>query len=254
MPALEEAVREAAAAMAELQQRIAEVEQSIRVAETKRDSMNRVLAQIGERRQRLEKELQELAVPLTDPVREVEEQLAQETAELSAREAGLPSCATRAGAAGRAAGQRASRRSRRAARSPISKPVPGAGGAAGEDRPEQGQRRAGFSIARSPRRVISGKALDIEPGWEDALEAVLRERLERARARSPRPSLDWFAEGATPPGGWPCSRPRPAPRACHTCDGRHVVSEGALVASGDRAPAGGLAARRALQERSPRRR
>jgi chromosome segregation protein len=83
LPQREAAVAEAARALNELQQQIATTEQGIRVGETRRDSAAQGLARIAERRTRLAAELETLAIPATDPVREVEEQLAQEAVELA---------------------------------------------------------------------------------------------------------------------------------------------------------------------------
>ncbi len=89
MPPLEEALRAAAAVTAELQQKIAMGEQAIRVTETKRDSVQRALAQLTQRRQRLEGELGGCRRPCTAQISEVEEQLAQEGEELRSKEASV---------------------------------------------------------------------------------------------------------------------------------------------------------------------
>src|SRR6185295_12502681 len=44
------------------------------------------------------------------------------------------------------------------------------------------------------------QAVDIEPGWEDALEAVLRERLNALNLADLDLALAWVAEGTRPPG------------------------------------------------------
>src|SRR6185437_8805772 len=86
LPEREAAVAEATRVLSELQQQIAMTEQGIRVGEARRDSAAQALARIAERRTRLASELEALAVPDTDPVHEVEEQLAQETVELAGKQ------------------------------------------------------------------------------------------------------------------------------------------------------------------------
>ncbi len=51
------------------------------------------------------------------------------------------------------------------------------------------------------RRLWQG--LDIEPGWEDALEAVLRERLDAVELERLDAVLGWLAGGADAKGGPP---------------------------------------------------
>jgi chromosome segregation protein len=55
------------------------------------------------------------------------------------------------------------------------------------------------------RRLWQG--LDIEPGWEDALEAVLRERLNAVELPSSRVQRDWHDVRAGDDGG-PAARRR----------------------------------------------
>ena len=122
----------------------------------------------------------------SDALRDVEEQLAQETR----RPRGAQKRAWRRL-------RRRCRRCRQRQRAPathwqrdgktLGRPrgaSPGARRAAGEDRPRRGHRRAGCDAQGPRRRAQLWQVLDIEPGWEDALEAVLRERLNAARARA----------------------------------------------------------------------
>jgi chromosome segregation protein len=76
LPALEEALATATQALAEVQQHIADAEQNARVAETRRDNLARMIAQLAERRTRVAAEIAALPTPDGEPIREVEAQLA----------------------------------------------------------------------------------------------------------------------------------------------------------------------------------
>ncbi len=107
LPALEQAVAETSRILAEQGERIALTEQDVRVAETRRDSVAGTLAQLAARQERLQQELAGIRAPTTDPLREVEEQLAVE----NARPRGQAQGAGRAPADGRvAAGEGSARR------------------------------------------------------------------------------------------------------------------------------------------------
>ncbi len=201
LPALEQAVAEAAAASASLQQQIALAEQAIRVIETRREHLDRTLAQLAQRRERLVGELHELAAPVTGQIAEVEEQLRGETAELESKRVGLDALRDsvqglqeRQKAASEAAQQTgrelADLEAREQALSALQAKI------------GQGQDSAQWLEARGlahARRLWQG--LDIERGWEDALEAVLRERLNAVELDRLESALAW-GEGAgegTPP-------------------------------------------------------
>jgi len=200
LPALEDAVREAARVAAELQQQIALVEQAIRVAETKRDNGRRVLAQFAQRRERLAGELGGLAPIATEQLRLVEEQLAQEQAELAGREAGLAALRERVQAL-QDAQRGANDASQQAGRRHAELEARAQALAALQAKIGQGKDNAGWLEQRGlahAHRLWQG--LDIEPGWEDALEAVLRERLNAVELDRLDLAAPWLASGATPPG------------------------------------------------------
>ena len=73
LPALEQSVAEASRLMVEIQQRMNEIEQTIRVGETRRENASKVLAALGARRERLDAEALELALPVSDPIAAVAE-------------------------------------------------------------------------------------------------------------------------------------------------------------------------------------
>ena len=64
-------------------------EQDVRVAETRRDSIAGTLSQLAARQERLQQELAGIRAPTTDPLREVEEQLAAETRDLAGKHKAL---------------------------------------------------------------------------------------------------------------------------------------------------------------------
>ena len=220
VPALEAAVAQAAAAGSELQQRIAVIEQSIRVAETKRDNGRRIAAGLAERRSRLETELRGLAPPVTDTVREIEEQLADETAELGAKEAslqalrdGVQALQERRRVDSEAAQQADRRQGELEARAQAL--------AALQAKIGQGKDNTAWLGANGLAEArLLWQGLDIEPGWEDALEAVLRERLNAVELGRLDAAASWLADGATPPG-------RMAVYAPEASEGAGVVAPGA---------------------------
>jgi chromosome segregation protein len=200
LPALEGVVRQAAAAVAQIQQQIALTEQAIRVGETKRDHATRVLAQFAKRRERLEGELAALPAAAGDALRDVEEQLAQERSELGAKEASVN--ALRASVQALQTEQRtAGEGSQRAARRLGELEARAKALEALQSKIGHGKDNASWLAARqlgAAPRLWQG--LDIEPGWEDALEAVLRERLNAVEIGELGAVGEWVAAGQTPPG------------------------------------------------------
>ncbi len=89
LPALEQAVADTSRILAELADKIALTEQDVRVAETRRDSVGTTLKQLAARQERLQQELAGIRAPTTDPLREVEEQLAAETRDLAGKQTAL---------------------------------------------------------------------------------------------------------------------------------------------------------------------
>jgi chromosome segregation protein len=198
MPACATAVADASRALAEIQQQIAMSEQAIRVGETRRDSAAKALARIAERRARLAAELESLAIPETDPVREVEEQLAQETAELAGKQrltqelqASVQSLQTRQRESTEAWQRESRRLADHTARANALSAL--------QSRIGHGKDIDGWLDARglaTARRLW--QAVEIESGWEDALEAVLRERLAALELERLDDALAWV-DGSKPP-------------------------------------------------------
>ena len=194
LPERETAVADATRVLAELQQQIAMTEQGIRVGEARRDSAAQALARIAERRSRLAAELEGLAVPEADPVRDVEEQLAQETAELSGKQAltqALQAAVQELQERQRGAAEEWQRASQRLADLTARADAI----AALQAKIGHGEDIDGWLEARglaNARRLWQG--VEIEPGYEDALEAVLRERLAALELARLDDALDWIAD------------------------------------------------------------
>ncbi|HSQ81150.1 MAG TPA: chromosome segregation protein SMC, partial [Casimicrobiaceae bacterium] len=199
LPGCETALADAAKAFSELQQQIALTEQGIRVAEARRDSVAQSLARIGARRDKLAAELAAIAAPESDALQAVEEQLAQETADLTGRQqqqaelqATVQSLQQRQREAADLwqgnAKALADLEARSAALAALQAKI-------GHGADIDGWLRAhGLTDARRLWQV-----LDIEPGWEDALEAVLRERLNALQLANLDDALGFVGE-AKPPG------------------------------------------------------
>jgi len=198
MPEADSRVAAAAAALSEALQRVTALEQAIRVGETRRESATKALAALAQRRERLEAEAASLATPLNEQITLVAEQLEQERADLSAREAGL--------SASRDAVQALQERQRsasdaweQASRVLAEREARSTALAALQARIGRGKDVDEWLAARRlehARRLW--QQLDIERGWEDALEAVLRERLNALEIDHLDAALAWLDDGALP--------------------------------------------------------
>jgi chromosome segregation protein len=216
LPALEQAAADAAKVLAEFQERIALTEQGMRVAETRRDSAGQTLVQFQQRTRRLNEELDGIKAPVTDPLREVEEQLAQEKVDLSGKQSSLTSLQQTvqslqlrqretADAWQRDSRLLADLEARAHALSALQAKI------------GHGQDIDGWLSANGlggARRLW--QALDIERGWEDALEAVLRERLNALELDRLDEVTAWVADGQEPPRRIAAYAPAPVRHAPHT--------------------------------------
>ncbi len=200
LPALEQSVAEASRLLAEIQQRTHLIEQAIRVGDTRRENAAKVLAALGARRERLDTESRELAQPVTDPIAVVVEQLEQENADLAGREAALAELNAvvmdlqeRHRVAGDTWQQVSRALTDREARSQALTEL--------QAKIDSGKDAAawltGKGLQNAPRLW---QQLDIERGWEDALEAVLRERLNALELTSLDAALAWIDPKAALPG------------------------------------------------------
>jgi chromosome segregation protein len=199
LPALEQAVAAKSGALAELVSQIASTEQDVRVAETRRDSSAHMLMQLAARQQRLQQELAGIRVPTTDPLREVEEQLAQENRDLAGKHKSLS--ALQQAVASLQERQRETaetwqRDSTRAAELEARSQAL----SALQAKIGHGQDIDAWLDTHglgSARRLW--QSLDIERGWENALEAVLRERLNAIELSRLDDAAAWVDRGAQPP-------------------------------------------------------
>jgi len=199
LPPLDAAVTAAAKTQDELQQRSARIDQEIRVAETRRDSSLRTLAQLTQRRDKLAAELSTLAAPVTDSLAIVEEQLAQEAADLAGKQGAQDALA--AAVQTLQEQQRAgSEEWQRTSRHHADLEARAQALAALQEKIAHGKDTEGWLAAHhltGARRLW--QALDIERGWEDALEAVLRERLNAIELRELEQAGAWVDGDAPPP-------------------------------------------------------
>ncbi len=197
-PAAEQAYRDARGEAESAQQALAEGRRALEVAATSRGHAERVIAQLDARRQRLAEELASTDLPDATEVERLKEEgaaLEAELAELRASQAaledGLPSEEERLRQLSQAADglqqRRASLEARRHALASL-------------------QQQVGASEQMSAwlgQHGLSGRArlwqrVRVRAGREDALEAVLRERLNAIQVDDPAALSDWF--GASPPG------------------------------------------------------
>ncbi|HEX2831182.1 MAG TPA: chromosome segregation protein SMC [Burkholderiales bacterium] len=198
LPLAEEAYRASNLRREELQRAVAQAEQALHVERTKLDHAARVLDQLTSREQRLREE--QAALPAADEAaleriaeeaRELEESLQSLRAQLADKEAELPSL-------------EAELRSRTEALDAASQRLTGVEARVQalrqlQDRIARGAELQGWLESRqldSAPRLWQGIA--IEPGWEDALESVLRERLNGIVLESVGRAVEWSSD--TPPG------------------------------------------------------
>ena len=190
---------QASRTQAELAQKIALMEQDVRVAETRRDSIGHLLTQLASRQQRLQQELTGIRAPTTDPLREVEEQLVAETHDLAGKQTTL--------AALQQAVEALQVRQRETADGwQRDSKILG-------DLEARSQALAALQAKIGHGQDIDGwladnglakarrlwQSLDIERGWEDALEAVLRERLNALELARLDDVAGWVERDAQPP-------------------------------------------------------
>jgi len=203
LPEREQAVAAAAAVFADLQQRIGLAEQAIRVIETKRENVAELVRQLAPRRERLQGELDAPGAPMTAQIADVDDQLRQEKSELASKESGLNALRdtvqdlqerqrAASDAAQKAGHELADIEARSQALAALQEKI-----GQGKD---SAQWLSDHGIAKA-RRLWQG--LDIEPGWEDALEAVLRERLDAVELERLEAAQEWVGDGtdakAAPP-------------------------------------------------------
>ncbi|HEV2979521.1 MAG TPA: chromosome segregation protein SMC [Casimicrobiaceae bacterium] len=199
LPQGDAALAAAAQALSGVQQQCGESEQALRVAETQRANAGKTLDALTQRRERLEAEAGALGAPLAAQIALVAQQLEDETADLAERETGLNGLRTavqtlqeRQRTAGDTWQQASRALAEREARSEALSALQARIGRGKDADAWLEARRLGHA-----RRLW--QQLDIERGWEDALEAVLRERLNALELPTLDAALAW-ADGGPLPG------------------------------------------------------
>jgi chromosome segregation protein len=198
-PALDTAVADAAARFTDLANAIVEIEQAIRVAETRRENASHSLLQLDRRGAALDEELRSLAAPVGADIDVVREQLAQEAGELADKEASLATL--------QSAVQDLQERQRGASEAWRGESKALADLEAREQALAALQARVGHGKDKDAWLDKAGladapqlwRSLDVDPGWNDALEAVLRERLEALELRALDDATAWASDDEGPP-------------------------------------------------------
>ncbi len=194
IPALETTLATATAALADLQRKISLSEQNIRIGDTRRDHHLRNVAALDERHRKLSADIVVAAPAASDPICDVEDQLAQERGELAGREARLAELAQMAQTlqdAHRAASDAWHNASRTLAdldahRQALAALQAKIGHSEDADRWRE---QKGLTAARQ-----LWQAIDVESPWENAVEAVLRERLEGLEVENLDQVAAWLAD------------------------------------------------------------
>jgi len=198
LPAAEQAYRDARSESERLQQVLAEARRNVEVASTRRGHAEKLAAQLEARAQRLEEERAAIVMPDATAVEQLraeglalDDEIAALRLDQSAGEDALPGLDQTFRAATQAVEglrqQLASVEARRHALVGLQQQV----GSSEQMAAWLGQN----GLSERPRLW---QHIRVDAGWEDALEAVLRERLNAIAVQDPRSLADWF--GASPPG------------------------------------------------------
>lgn len=191
LPALETAVQEAAQRFVELQQQMAQLEQTVRVAETRRDNSLRAADQLRQRREKLEGELTEMSGPGVVAVSDVEEQLAQENEALQSQQQSLTDLQQEVQTL---QGQQRDALAHWQAQSKALTDHTARHQALAALQARIGQPDTDAWLAQKGLNEAARlwQKLDVESGWEDALEALLRERLNALELDSLTDVTHWL--------------------------------------------------------------
>jgi chromosome segregation protein len=198
LPVAEEAYRASSNRRDELQRSLAQAEQGLQVEQTKLSHATRLQAQLASRKERLVEERQALPAPDTTAVeklrvqmRELESTLGEQRAALAEMELLLPQREQELREKNDALDLAVQRLTGFEARMHALQQL--------QDKLSRGAEMEGWLAARSLEgapRLWQGIA--IESGWEDALEAVLRERLNAIALDSLGRTAEWMRD--SPPG------------------------------------------------------
>jgi chromosome segregation protein len=198
LPVAEEAQRASNTRRDELQRGLSRAEQALHVEQTKLDHAARVLDQLAQREERLSEEQAALPVPdeaalqrLREEAQGLEEALHEQRGQLADKEATLPELEQALRSRVDALDSASQRLNVLEARIDALRQL--------QDRIARGAEMEGWLAAReldSAPRLWQG--MTIEPGWEDALEAVLRERLNGIALEHIERAAEWLTD--QPPG------------------------------------------------------
>ncbi len=198
------------------------------------------------RRAALTAELDALAAPVTDEIRAVEEQLEQESAELAGRADALAALQDNVQSLQerqRSSSQAFREDSKRLADLEAHEQALAALQAKvghGEDK-DAWLAQAGLTDATQLWR-----ALDVDRGWNDALEATLRERLEALEIGDLDAAIAWESTDASPPVRLALYAPAPGAPCVPKAAVTRSIAQGSAEAARARPPARRCAAWRAL--------
>jgi chromosome segregation protein len=198
LPVAEETYRATRARRDEFQGNLAQTEQALQVEQTKRDHARRLMEQLAQRRERLQEEHAALQAPDTLEIERLHGALRSEDAALSARrrallekEQSLPQLDQTLRARNEALDAAAQQFTGLEARIGALQQL--------QERLARGASMEGWLVRQklhdAPR---VWQEISIETGWEDALEAALRERLNGIALDRLEISQAWFSD--TPPG------------------------------------------------------
>ena len=198
LPAAEEAYRSAQSQLADAQRRLAQAEQQLQLEQARAGHGEKLLLQLETRRTRLEEERDGLEVPnLSELVRleteigELAQRLYAQREALEKCDADLPTLEAAMHGAEQDAEQTQQRLNQLDARLSALQSLQEQVSRTGELEPWLER----HELRRNPHLW---QGIRIREGWENALEAVLRERLNSIGLTDLAPVHDWLAE--TPPG------------------------------------------------------
>lgn len=198
LPAAEEDYRSAQAQLTEAQRQLAQAEQQLQLEQTRKGHAEKLLQQLTVRRARLEEEREGLEIPnlselvrLESEIGEIAHNLAQQREALEQCDAELPGLEQALDSSEQTAEQSQQRLNQIDARLTALQSLQDQVSRAGELEPWLDR----HELRRNPHLW---QGIRIREGWEDALEAVLRERLNSIGLNDLAQVPGWLAD--PPPG------------------------------------------------------
>jgi len=191
LPALDAAVRAAVAAQADADRAVGDVEQQLRVNEAHHANAVKALQQWTVRRERLEQARNEIIAPVTSQIAAVQEQMEAEQATLAEQEAEIAAYGEKL--EGVRQGVRAATQPAKDARSALTAlearlNALSALQAKLEQSPERDAWLKAHGLAGAQHLW---QAIQVQSGWENALESALRERLNAIAIADLAVAGDW---------------------------------------------------------------